>query len=329
MAKTDIASRARLITLIIAAAGLALTLLLLAYAGAGQVLAIILRIGLPGFALYCAVTGLILIGLGAAWRLVALEGPGITPGAFIWARTVREAATDVLPFAQFGGIVAGARALMARGIAQPTVYASLIADQSAELAAQFVYTLYGVAMLLLLLGGGQALDGRFVPILVGLVISAIILAAFALAQRPMLEFGARLGGAILPGAENALIGVREALSAIYHRRMRVIACFLIHILTWVGSGAGAWIALTLIGIEAKVGDVIIIESLIFALRTAAFLVPGGIGLQEGAYLLLGPLFGIPPEAALALSLLKRARDLAIGIPVMLIWQIGEGRALLR
>ncbi len=324
------AQRARAITLIIAIIGLALTLGLLAHTGAGQVLSIILRIGPAGFTLYASLTGVILIGLGLAWwLLVPGEGPGITPGAFIWARAVREAATDVLPFAQFGGIVAGARALLTRGLPQPLVYASLIADQTAELAAQFVYTLYGTVILILLLGTGASLTGQYAPILAGLLISMLILAAFTLAQRPMLEFGAKLGGAILPGAENALLGVREALEGIYRRRMHVTACFLIHIGTWVGSGAGAWVALSLIGVKVSVGDVIVIESLIFTLRTAAFLVPGAIGLQEAAYLLLGPLFGIPPEAALALSLLKRARDLAVGIPVMLIWQIDEGRALLR
>lgn len=323
------AQRARAITLIIAIIGLALTLGLLAHTGFEQVMSIVLRIGLAGFVLYTSITGVILIGLGTAWWLLLPDGPGATPGSFIWARAVREAATDVLPFAQFGGIVAGARALLTRGLPPPLVYSSLIADQTAELAAQFVYTLYGTAILILLLGAGGPLDGQYMPILAGLLISMLILAAFTLAQRPMLEFGARLGGRILPGAQSALIGVREALEDIYRRRMRVAACFVIHILTWVGSGAGAWAALTLIGVETSVGDVIVIESLIFTLRTAAFLVPGGIGLQEAAYLLLGPLFGIPPDAALALSLLKRGRDLAIGIPIMLIWQIHEGRALLR
>jgi len=41
------------------------------------------------------------------------------------------------------------------------------------------------------------------------------------------------------------------------------------------------------------------------------------------------LFGLPPEMALALSLLKRGRDLAIGIPALLAWQALEGGALFR
>ena len=51
-------------------------------------------------------------------------------------------------------------------------------------------------------------------------------------------------------------------------------------------------------------------------------------MQEGVYALLGPLFGLPSEAALALSLLKRARDIAIGVPVLLSWQLVEGRRTL-
>jgi hypothetical protein len=54
-------------------------------------------------------------------------------------------------------------------------------------------------------------------------------------------------------------------------------------------------------------------------------VPGAIGVQEGGYVVLGPLFGIAPETMLALSLLKRARDLALGVPALLLWQGLEAR----
>jgi hypothetical protein len=39
--------------------------------------------------------------------------------------------------------------------------------------------------------------------------------------------------------------------------------------------------------------------------------------QEGGYLLLAPLAGLPPDAALALSLAKRARELLLGVPGLL------------
>ena len=42
-------------------------------------------------------------------------------------------------------------------------------------------------------------------------------------------------------------------------------------------------------------------------------------------MLIGPLVGLPPATALALSLLKRARDVIIAVPALLAWQVGEAR----
>jgi hypothetical protein len=47
--------------------------------------------------------------------------------------------------------------------------------------------------------------------------------------------------------------------------------------------------------------------------------------QEAGYALLAPLVGIDPAAALALSLVRRARDVVVGVPTLLIWQAREMR----
>jgi putative membrane protein len=318
---------ARAIILLVTLAGLATTVALLVHVGLGDVLGVVQRIGFAGFLGYVSITGGLLIVLGFAWLCVAPGTPARWFPAFFWGRTTREAATDVLPFSQIGGIVVGARSLIAAGVPPTQVYASLVADQTTELAAQLVYTLYGVAALALLLSAGRGGDDLLVLSGVGAVASIAIMLAFTFLQRPLLQFAGRIGGAILPGSAAALAGIGETLDVIYRQHGRVIASFLLHLVAWVGSGAGAWVALALVGADIGIGKVIVIESLIFTLRTAAFVVPGGIGLQEGAYLLLAPLFGLPAEAALALSLLKRARDLAIGIPVMIAWSWGEGRSI--
>jgi uncharacterized membrane protein YbhN (UPF0104 family) len=74
--------------------------------------------------------------------------------------------------------------------------------------------------------------------------------------------------------------------------------------------------------------VVALEGLVYLLRSAAFFVPGAIGVLEGGYILLGPVFGLPPGVALSLSFLKRGRDFALGVPAVLIWQALEGRRLL-
>jgi hypothetical protein len=50
--------------------------------------------------------------------------------------------------------------------------------------------------------------------------------------------------------------------------------------------------------------------------------------QEAVYAVLAPLFGVGAESGLAISLLKRARDLALGIPILLVWQAVEGQRAL-
>jgi hypothetical protein len=55
-------------------------------------------------------------------------------------------------------------------------------------------------------------------------------------------------------------------------------------------------------------------------------VPAAAGVQEGGYVLLGGALGIAPEFALALSLLKRGRELIVGTVALLIWHsIESGR----
>jgi hypothetical protein len=79
------------------------------------------------------------------------------------------------------------------------------------------------------------------------------------------------------------------------------------------------------GAPLGIGPLVAIESLLYAARSAAFIVPNTVGIQEGAYIGLGGLFGMGPEVALALSLLKRARDLSLGLPTLQAWQLPEGR----
>src|SRR5262249_48921682 len=54
---------------------------------------------------------------------------------------------------------------------------------------------------------------------------------------------------------------------------------------------------------------------------AAFAIPSALGAQEGGLVLLCAVFGIPAEQAVALSLVKRAADLALGVPGLVGWQL--------
>jgi hypothetical protein len=81
-------------------------------------------------------------------------------------------------------------------------------------------------------------------------------------------------------------------------------------------------------VQIDLAAVMAIESLVYATKSAGFIVPNALGVQEAAYAMLAPLFGVGAEFGLAVSLLKRARDIAVGVPILLIWQAVEGQRAL-
>lgn len=303
------------------------------FVGVGQVVAAVVSVGAGGFALILAVWCVLLAVLGTAWFAGAPSSPVRLLPAFVWGRFVREGAADLLPLSQIGGVVAGARAAIALGAAAPAVWAALVVDVTAEVGSQVVYTLGGVVGLVWRLTGGDvraaASHARVLWAAGGLLMAgAVLLAAIVLLQRRgVAAFGA-LAGRILPGAEGHAQAVTEELDRVWRRRDRVVLATCLHAVGWVGSAAVSWLALRLMGAPLTFPAVLIVEALLAAAKTFGFAIPGALGVQEGAYALIGPLFGLPAHTALALSFLKRARDVAVGAPVLLAWNALEGRGLL-
>lgn len=321
---------ARLVILLASLIGLGVAAVAIGAVGLGQVLAVISRLGAGGLILYAAYSAATVLLLGGAWASAA-PPLGIRRHLllFSWARMVREAASDILPFSQVGGLIIGVRMLIARGIAAPLATAAVLVDLTTEMAGQIVFTLFGIVGFVLLREGAADSAALLAPIAIGAGVMAALMAALFAAQRWALGFARLLLGRMLPALGDGIGETSAALARIYAHRGRVAAAFAFNLAGWVASAAGAWIALALMGERLPLTNVLVIESLIFVLRSVAFAIPGGIGVQEAAYALLGPLLGLPAPAALALSLAKRARDLAIGVPALIAWQAGEARAIAR
>jgi uncharacterized membrane protein YbhN (UPF0104 family) len=77
--------------------------------------------------------------------------------------------------------------------------------------------------------------------------------------------------------------------------------------------------------DVSVGDGLIIESIGQGFKALGFAVPGALGVQEGGFIVICRVFGLSPELAIALSLLKRLREAALGIPALVYWR-WSGRA---
>jgi putative membrane protein len=308
-----------------AVVGALVATLIIGYFNYQAVLRAMEPIGWAGSGVIIAAQLVLMIPLGLAWFLVAPKAPLSSLSVFVWGRLMREAASDVLPFSQLGGFLIATRAMAVSGVSGPTAIGSGVVDLTVEIVAQLVYTLLGIGLLIMHLGARSGHDRLIYSVLSGSVLVGALVAGFIFAQRRGMAPLERLAMRIAPGAAAQSAEVGRIVETAYTHPAHLWASLGVHIFCWIASAAGTWLILWLIGHPLPILSVVTIESLLFAIKNAAFVVPTGIGVQEGAYALLGPLFGLPAEAALALSLLKRGRDIIIGVPCLLIWQAMEGR----
>jgi hypothetical protein len=88
-----------------------------------------------------------------------------------------------------------------------------------------------------------------------------------------------------------------------------------------------YLALYFLGHPLGFIECLILQSLGQAVRAAAFIVPGALGIQEGGFMVLGAALGLDVEVGLALSLAKRLRELLVGLPGLVAWHVSETRHL--
>jgi putative membrane protein len=319
---------------ILATVGVALTLYLVRYVGWHAVLSAVGALGFVGFGVFSLCGLLVFVLLGAAWQ-VLLAGPDVPRLALLMrARLVRDAAAEVLPFSQLGGIALGVRAAILQGLAAPLAAASMIVDVTTEMVAQIAYAALGVAILAARAPQDSHVASFVAVSATGLALAAIAAVLFIAVQRHGGRIAARLGARLLRGATasltgwTSLTGLRTALETIYRSPVRVALSAALHLAAWIANGAVVWLGFRLIGARLDLEAALGIESLVYAIRSVAVFIPNALGVQEGAYVILGPLFGVGADMALAMSVLKRARDIAIGVPVLLLWQGAEGRRAL-
>ncbi len=316
----------------LALVGLALGTALVAWFGFAEVLAATLTAGWGGFFLLCAWQMGLFVILGASWDIIApARGAERTRtgnfALYVWGRMVRDSAGNCLPFTHMGGFVAGARVVSLHGVPATQATASTVADVTAEVLAQVIFAAIGLVILL-----AHAPDSRLAwPVAMGLAVALPALGGFVLAQKGAASiFGRlsrRIAGEWFTDAQERVAVLQAEFGLIYGHTGRLALCVFVHLLAWIATGIGGWITLRLLGAEISLIDAIAIEALLHAVLAVAFLVPGHLGVQEAAYIALGAAFGVAPEVALGASLLRRARDLAVGIPILAIWQGLELRAL--
>jgi putative membrane protein len=247
----------------------------------------------------------------------------------VWMRWVSESVNNLLPAAQVGGDLIRGRLAAQRGVPAADAAASIVADITTSVLTLIAFGALG-ALLLFPQHARQS-----AALLLGLALSALLVGVFWYLQRAGLfaPLARRLAGAIGGSSWEALVGGAAALDAaiakVYTRRVDVLKSCAWALTAWLLGAGEVWIALYFLGSPVGLAEAIAIESLIQALRSAAFPVPGALGVQEGGFILLGHALGLTPETSLALSLVKRVREVVLGIPGVIVWQLAEARHVAR
>ncbi len=274
--------------------------------------------------------GLYFLLYALGWRqLLRPCDPGARAGLayLFWVSTVREAVDRLLPVASVGGAFVGVRLLRWRGLPGVPVTATVIIEVLLTVLALYLFTALGVLVLLAVATAGQ----QHRRLLVGLVLALPLPLLLAL----LLRYGSvfrRLAHLLspligLPGASARAATLDEELRIGLRRRATLMFVGALQLLAFVSGAGEVWFLLRLFGHPVGALPALVMESLMQALRHAAFMVPAALGVQEAGLILLGHALGIGPELALAVSLGKRLRELLCGLPALVSWQWLEGRRL--
>jgi putative membrane protein len=218
--------------------------------------------------------------------------------------------------------------LVRKGTELVRAAASVVVEATLWLVAQALFC--GVGLALMAGGATHSAVARFVAI--GIAVGIALAGLFALTQHRVGVFSAlrRASVAIIGKDLLRRFGDAERLDrvirALYRERRALLATFAFQLAALLAGALELWVALCLLGRPTSVRAVIVLGSVTTAVESGAFLVPAGIGAQEGSYVLLGAVIGLSPHVALALSLMVRARQVVLGVPALVSWAWAEGKS---
>ena len=307
--------------------GLAAITGLVVWQGAGEVGEALGELG-AGVLLFLPVYAAFLAVGAISWRLLFEPGraPAFRPAWLaIW---IGHSTNTLLPVGTLGGEVVKARVLTHYGIGAHQAGGSVVADTTVQALSLVLWGMIGAGVLVGVTDDaelGAAIAAAMAVFGAGVVTFLLLQRAGALGgiARTMGRWTGRDSSKVVA----ALVEFDSHLREIYQRPGRVAWATAIRLASRVIMVAEVWLAAALMGHPISPFEALIIRSLTGAVRGATFFVPNGLGVQEGAYMLLGAAIGLPPGFSLSMSLAVRARELIASVPGLLAWQHIEGRKL--
>jgi putative membrane protein len=263
-----------------------------------------------------------------AWRLL-FPSPAPSLAALTGARWIGEGFNNLLPVMQIGGDMVRARVAIFAGASTATATASVIADVTIGTLTQVVFTLVGVTLLAV----HNDTTATLPVVMSALALGAAVLVFYRLQRGGLVLFWRLLERVPMGVGWVARLGkvepFHDALNAVYVDGARVAQSFAWRLAGWFAGVFEIAAALYFLGHPPRWIDALIFESLGQAGRAAAFPIPAGLGAMEASFVGVGLLLGYDPTTCIALALVRRGRDIILGVPALAAYWLAESRRAAR
>jgi len=102
---------------------------------------------------------------------------------------------------------------------------------------------------------------------------------------------------------------------------KIAKALFFRLLGWIAGAIEIYVFLLIIGVETSLIDVILIESVTSVIKSLAFFIPAGLGVQEFAFVFIGELVGLSGIISFSIAMGRRLREILVGIPALLTWYL--------
>ncbi len=327
----------RLLTAILLFAGVVLFGVILSRSDLSQVWEYVRQLGWLGVA---AVLGIYCVSFTcdiSAWSLTFRgHRTSLRWLSRLWrVQMVGEALNNVTPLGSLGGEPVKA-ALLNRhyGIGYRESAATLVLAQTIAIIAQILFMSASFVLML----RSDALDDSYRIAAGGaLFVLCVLIGLFFGVQR--FRVASRTGGWLgrgrmgerLQRALGVVEDVEDRLVAFYvETRGRFAGAVALQLINWMLGALEIYVVLHLLGYPVAFTDAWLIEGTVVLVRSALFLVPGSVGTQEATFLIVCGAITGSPDVALAMALIRRARELLwVCLGLLIGWAFSLRKRMVR
>jgi putative membrane protein len=258
------------------------------------------------------------------WRALFEDRQAVRYRELYVYRWIGESINNLLPVAHIGGDAERARLASRAGAGGVRAGAATAGDFTVGLVVE----LFVAAAAIVLLAMRSCLDGSLRGILWGSASFALLVAVMLIVQlqgglgrsgRWLSPFIRRLSNRSAEKLTDDANRLNDAIKAVYSRRTALLMCGLWRLSSWVIGAGEIAIALYLFGHPVGIGAAIALQGLTVTIRSAAFFIPAGLGVQEQGFILVGQAIGLTAPMALSVALVRRIRELLLGVPGLAVW----------